>query len=1718
MDDNMRVQDRIGVVTAYGYAKKGGYTGTEEEFETYMASFAGAAQDVGAEKLAAEGYAKGTQNGTEVGSGSPYYHNNAKYYNEQAASVQSSITSSVSNINQAVLDAEGYALAASNAKDAVLQVQSDITDALDQIDDLENAAAAAETVLSVMENVNAEALDAVSYGHGQNLSPVQKRFARQNIDSTAGAIMYDQDQTATMDDDDRARARTNIGIEQAAVLFDRRQNDLTDIQIENAQNNIGVDHVLKYTQQDLSTEAKAQVKSNLGLVESYIRYDIDQTTGNNALTAEQMECARNNIGASTGAIRYDVDQTTGNDALTAVQKQRAKNNIGVVETYVSYNPGQGLGSTEKENARTNIGLDGAIVSVVSSDDAIVVESADGTRNTIPIEASGLAFDGGYVDNDNLLHLTINGADIEDFTPFALPAGGGGGSSSGDAAITRVTDASIDCIYGEPVPIRFNFTATDSSGDPVGSGTGTWSIGGIQVASNIIVNQGLNSFDISPYLTDGTNSIRLTVTVDTGGSSLRTVAKTWTVNAVNMYFVWPYDDSQINTTSFVDRWTPYGDISKTTHTSLDGTELETSVTSRSGVQQALSIPMQTHGAHAIERWLTAGIGSEQQSTAHQYHEAIFVVEGNNAPIIAVSTKGGTMNQYDTKSIPVVVYDPTSLLANVTLSVDGQATGEWTGIDRSLRYWNYTPTTAGTHTLTLTCGATTKSIVMTVEAVTIDVEEVSGYDFRFKASEIATNSAVQNWVSNGVNATFSNNFDWINGGLHTETDSSGNLQQYLCIKAGTSMTINHPLFASDPKASGMNFKIIFKVKNCRNYDAQIGHCYADVGLRLYAHEAIFNSSGTTISVPYGEDEYIELEFDVYPAPRQENDGNYRYMMAWMDGVITSCRVYGASDNFVQSVLTQEGIVLGSDDCDLYIYMVKAYPTLISRDEHIDNFIMDAPNANEMIRRYNRNNILDESGQINYEKLIEKNPDCRVWLYDIPYLTNGKKDKVENCSFHQFWPNGDRYYELSGTGTMTVQGTSSVKYIRGAANTDINFTTLKDGYNNDLMANGTKDEAYGNNWYVEDSENPGHAKVFTAEEAAEDAGLEEGDSLGAEWVVVERDANRNATKYIKALGYKINDGSCPITYSNMKVNFASCEQVNNMCNAIWYQRYNPYPSLTARDCMEFAMGIQFIKDSGTIPDDSHFVLFGDNKYHMYSIGNLGNSKKNVHVFHDLSNPTEVCIEVNDNDKDQMRMVSDDLSAEDWSGDVYFGMRYPDTKNPSQAIRNAWQRLVSWMAACNPNGATGDALAESETYTPYTFRGHDRTGTQVLRGTTVSQYAGTYTHDTFERRMAKMLNECEDYMVMDSFMYHYVYLERHTMVDNVSKNNFWSSTDLTHWDLSKAYDMDTSDGNNNQGQMVFDYGNEYNDNIGGMKVFNGADSVWFVFCANLYEACQTMFTNREAAGTWSATAYHNFFLAEQQKIPERCWVQCYWYDYLRTYEEAISDEWMTFLDGGQKTHQRKHYEYFEELYDSSKYRGTVSTSQNVNFRAYTPNIWAGVEPKGEITVTMYNKMYISLDAGTTALAPIKASRGVPVTINFSSGGTLNNTLIAINTASMIQAISGMEQLYPDTCVFSAATRLKELKIGSDAEGYENTFLRTLALGNNTMLERLEVQNLPGANSVLDLKNCPSLQYLDATGSGFTGYEFADGGLLNTAILEAPISLTLRNLTYLTEIGRAHV
>jgi hypothetical protein len=114
---------------------------------------------------------------------------------------------------------------------------------------------------------------------------------------------------------------------------------------------------------------------------------------------------------------------------------------------------------------------------------------------------------------------------------------------------------------------------------------------------------------------------------------------------------------------------------------------------------------------------------------------------------------------------------------------------------------------------------KTLIIEVTPLDIKIEEVSNYEFKFKATEFANNEAVKNWMVNNEKIIFSDNFDWINGGLKSGVDDVG---PYFKIQAGSWMEIPYKLFNTNLFDTGANFKIIFKAFNCRDYDASVVEC--------------------------------------------------------------------------------------------------------------------------------------------------------------------------------------------------------------------------------------------------------------------------------------------------------------------------------------------------------------------------------------------------------------------------------------------------------------------------------------------------------------------------------------------------------------------------------------------------------------------------------------------------------------------------------------------------------------------------------------------------------------------------------------------------------------------------------------------------------------------------------------------------------------------------------
>lgn len=587
--------------------------------------------------------------------------------------------------------------------------------------------------------------------------------------------------------------------------------------------------------------------------------------------------------------------------------------------------------------------------------------------------------------------------------FVITGGSGGSTTTTTLKIERITESPVIVTSTDKVEIKFNYSSVDSDGESV-DGTYTWKLGSSIIATGNLV-QGENVFDATEYVNIGTQKLMLTV-VDAAGS---VAVKSWTVQKVDVRIESSFNDKITygvnNAVNFT--YTPYGAVNKTVHFKLDGAELGTVSTSSSGTLQSYTLPAQTHGAHLLECYITAVINGKEIETDHIFKDVIWYDENSDAPVIGCIYRYDhygkvEAKQYNSTNIQFYVFDPKTETPTITRSVDGKvvATQVMTGTSD---VWAYKSSEIGEHTLTITCRNTTLTIVMDIKELGVTIEPITAnLAFDFNPTGLSNSDEDRLWKDNSTNVamTVSDNFDWSNGGY--QIDSDGN--QYFCVKAGTTATINYNLFERDASTYGSEFKCIFKTTNVRKANVTFLTCQADstvVGLEMNVHEAYLKSSIKSLYIPYSEEDVIEFEFNINSIDKDNADAT-AVIMSYEDGVGLRPMIYDSTHRLYQ--YEPVPITIGSTDCDVHIYRMKAYTSALTDSNILSNFIADARDSDEMIARYNRNQIYDENNALTPESVANACPQLRVIKIECPHFTNDKKDYVKNTNVECIYKGGD------------------------------------------------------------------------------------------------------------------------------------------------------------------------------------------------------------------------------------------------------------------------------------------------------------------------------------------------------------------------------------------------------------------------------------------------------------------------------------------------------------------------------------------------------------------------------------------------------------------------------------------------------------------------------------------------------------------------------------------
>lgn len=1265
--------------------------------------------------------------------------------------------------------------------------------------------------------------------------------------------------------------------------------------------------------------------------------------------------------------------------------------------------------------------------------------------------------------------------------FVIQGGGGGTATTSKITFERITPSPAVFTKEDKVEIKFTFSSVDEDNETV-DGTYTWKIGN-QVIAQGNLKQGENVMDLTEYAIVGTQKFSLTM-VDANGTM---AVKTWTIQVIDVRIESDFRDSRTYAAGSPVNFTykPYGSIPKTVHFKLDGIEIGTANVSASGTQQTYTIPAHDHGTHLFETYITATVNDIPIETDHIYRDIIWYNEESEQPVIGCIYRHDyygvvKSKQYNSLSIDYHVFDPNTSTPTVELIEDGVVVSTLT-LESSANTWVYKSADVKEHILQIKCKETVVEIHVDVIELGYDISPViANLAFDFNPVGKSNSDVDKLWkdANTGVTMSVSDNFDWSNGGY--QLDSDGN--QYFCVKAGTTATINYNLFANDlVTEDGAEFKCVFKTTNVGDPNAKFLTCKSGtdipVGIEMSVHSANMYAGSTDkfLNIPYSEDDVIEFDLNINTLG--DEDDAESYIMSYEDGVTYRPLDYTASNRLYQQ--NPVPIVIGSTDCDVHIYRMKAYAAYLSDKEILDNFIADAPNAEEMIARYERNDIYDENGNLDPDKLAEKCPQLKIIKITCPQFTVGKDDKVGDTIIQCVHVGGDPILDnwTAVNASHSGQGTTSDKYgisgrnIRLIMNNDDTEITMGDG----------------------------------------------------------------TTKYVNGEGkVTLTRTSVPNNYFNIKVNVASSENANNALLAKRYERYLPYRTVAnkrdskTKTTMEFVNCIVFVKEIG---DLSKHTEFQDDAWHFYALGNLGDDKKSDKTrANDPKDVKEFTVEIADNTLPCSEFPSGNgtypIAKEDWTvGNTAYDNIFTTANDEEGEFKTFGNGTYEFRYEAK--GITDEQRAANiQTWC-------DLYGWIVTA--TDEEFVSEFSNWFIEDAALYFYLFTERYTMTDSraknSFWHWskVYLTEEEAESDYYKN----SAVFYEIDNEKAsinggyrcdfwfYDADTAIGIDNNGVLNRPYGKEDIDlDENNSYIFNGARSTFFMRIRNLMQGGLNRVYNA-VKDAWSADHLINEFDTWQSEFPEEIWRKDFERKYYRPFTGGSIDNSIPKLDrnylkeryNGRKKYHRRQFERDQEIYMGTKYLASSVTNDtnDIMFRVNSP-VGAVVPYEYKLKIVPYIDMYVSAMFGNATPQQIRAKAGEEVILS-ADFEKADDTMINIYAANRIMELDGIAPCYIKTNRFGNATKLKKLIIGNHTPGYSNPYMETLNLGNNYLLKELDLTGCDGLKGELNMAKLGNLETMIADGTSLESVTFATNGKINSASLPATITTAImKNLNYLTD------
>lgn len=639
-----------------------------------------------------------------------------------------------------------------------------------------------------------------------------------------------------------------------------------------------------------------------------------------------------------------------------------------------------------------------------------------------------------------------------------------------------TNKLVNLGEGVKVNIRYTSTSTPTGGTPVDTdneGTltiqrsyngGAWTTVATMTIQPFPFNTpGEQTIDITKYLLDGDNRIRMRVTDNVNGSVSPNVTFNSVVNT-SLTIKNALDISKPLTSASFSYFIQ-GQVAKTLHIKItpDGGQAKTydyplgdKIYTETPYNVVIGDTYNT-GTITVEAWLSvdgADLESEHNITQFYYINGV----STESVLILNNQVSEVTNFVNTKFFDFTIYnkksDVTIVISNNTGTVK-YLEYTYSNCDVNTMYEFYNTLEIDSQLTTISAKVTVSTTDMTKTFdITIDNTEnmnpTVGADFvlnpKIRSNSESTPGIIRNSVNNNtIIESEWKGFSFQDDGWVLDSDGIGVLR----IPAGRSISIDYdPL---DSISEGTTIELDFKVSNVFDDNNELASfkSYNDdtmLGFQMNTTEAYFMTSGNQIKrdqdVMFQDEERTHLAINIIP--NLSNSG-LNYIRIFINGIMNREMLYN-KDNDAFKVGPVK-MLFGSESCkcDLDIYSIRVYKKSLSASDIRQDYMSSLPTSKAKIDFREMNDILGADGTISFDKASAKY-NTLIWVGKHPEYY--QKDYDKSAGTLKINIIGDPAHSGKITNLrIKGQGSSSKTYWRWNHQYDMGKVKVKDEEGNSI-----------------------------------------------------------------------------------------------------------------------------------------------------------------------------------------------------------------------------------------------------------------------------------------------------------------------------------------------------------------------------------------------------------------------------------------------------------------------------------------------------------------------------------------------------------------------------------------------------------------------------------------------------------------------------------------------